>query len=86
MPIVTATMPREAGALAGADLRALAAAVTAPVLLVLGAVSPPWAGEITRELTGALPESEVAVLPGQDHLAIDSAPGLLARALTGFFG
>lgn len=86
MPIVTATMPREAGALASVDLRALAGAVTSPVLLILGAASPPWAGKITRELTATRPESKVAVLPGQGHLAIDSAPGLLARALTGFFG
>jgi pimeloyl-ACP methyl ester carboxylesterase len=86
MPIVTATMPREAGALASADLRALAGAVTAPVLLILGAASPLWAGEITRELTATLPESKVAVLPGQDHLAIDAAPGRAAQALTGFLG
>jgi pimeloyl-ACP methyl ester carboxylesterase len=86
MPIVTATMPREARALASVELRALAGAVTSPVLLILGAASPPWAGEITHELTAALPESKVAVLPGQGHLATDSAPGLLARALTEFFG
>ena len=75
-----------ADALASVDLTALAEAVTVPVLLVLGDASPPWAGEITRELTAALPESRVAVLPGQGHLAVDSAPELLARALTDFFG
>jgi pimeloyl-ACP methyl ester carboxylesterase len=86
LPIVSATMAREALALASVDLTALAEAVTVPVLLVLGDASPPWAGEITRELTAALPESRVAVLPGQGHLAVDSAPGLLARALTEFLG
>jgi pimeloyl-ACP methyl ester carboxylesterase len=86
MPIVTATLPREALALASVDLMALAEAVTVPALLILGDASPPWAGEITRELTAALPESEVAVLPGQGHLAVDSAPGLLARALIEFLG
>jgi pimeloyl-ACP methyl ester carboxylesterase len=85
MPIVSATLPREALALASVDLTALAAPVAVPVLLILGAVSPPWAGEITCELTAALPESTVTVLPGQDHLAVDSAPELLARALTEFF-
>ena len=85
MPIVTATLPREALALASVDLTALAEAVTVPALLILGDASPPWAGEITRELTAALPESKVAVLPGQGHLAVDSAPGLVARALTEFF-
>jgi pimeloyl-ACP methyl ester carboxylesterase len=85
MPIVSATLPREAFALAGVDLTALAGPVAVPVLLILGDASPPWAGEITRELTAALPESKVAVLPGQGHLAVDSAPGLVARALTEFF-
>jgi pimeloyl-ACP methyl ester carboxylesterase len=86
MPIVSATLPREALALASADLTALAGAVAVPVLLILGDASPPWAGEITRELTAALSESKVAVLPGQGHLAVDSAPELLARALTEFLG
>jgi len=86
LPIVSATMPREAVALASVDLAALAEAVTVPVLLILGDASPPWAGEITRKLTAALPESTVVVLPGQGHLAVDSAPGLLARALTEFLG
>jgi pimeloyl-ACP methyl ester carboxylesterase len=86
MPIVSATLPREALALASVDLTALAGAVAIPALLILGDASPPWAGEITRELTAALPESKVAVLPGQGHLAVDSAPELLARALTEFLG
>jgi pimeloyl-ACP methyl ester carboxylesterase len=86
MPIVTATLPREALALASVDLTALAKTVTVPALLILGDASPPWAGEITRDLTAALPESKVAVLPGQGHLAVDSAPGLLTRALTEFLG
>lgn len=85
MPIVSATLPREAMALAGVNLRALAGRVTSPVLLILGEASPPWASEITRELTAALPASKMAVLPGQGHLAVDSAPGLVARALSEFF-
>jgi pimeloyl-ACP methyl ester carboxylesterase len=86
MPIVTATLPREALALASVDLTALAEAVTVPALLILGDASPPWAGEITRELTAALPESRVAILPGQGHLAVDYAPGPLAGALARFLG
>jgi pimeloyl-ACP methyl ester carboxylesterase len=85
-PIVSATLPREARALAGVDLTALASTVTIPVLLILGAASPPWAGEITRELTAALPDSRLVTLPGQGHLAIDAAPGLVAQALIEFFG
>jgi pimeloyl-ACP methyl ester carboxylesterase len=86
MRIVSATLPREARGLAGADLTALASVVPVPVLLILGAQSPPWAGEITRELTVALPESRLVTLPGQGHLAIDAAPGLVAQALIEFFG
>jgi len=85
MAIVSATLPREALGLADVNLTALAGLVAVPVLLILGDASPPWAGEITSELTAALPESRVAILPGQGHLAVDSAPELLARALTEFF-
>jgi pimeloyl-ACP methyl ester carboxylesterase len=84
MPIVSATMPREARALAGADLTALAAAVKIPVLLILGTASPSWAGDISRELTAALPSSRVTMLPGQGHEAIDSAPEMLTGRLREF--
>jgi hypothetical protein len=40
LPIVAATLPREAEALTSANLRGLAAGVGAPVLLLLGATSP----------------------------------------------
>jgi len=86
LPIVSATMPREARALASVDVTALAGAVGVPVLLILGAASPSWAGDITRELTAALPHSRMAVLPGQGHEAIESAPGLLTGQLAEFFG
>jgi pimeloyl-ACP methyl ester carboxylesterase len=85
MPIVSATMPREARALAAVDLKALAAAVPAPVLLILGSQSPAWAHDITGELAAVLPESTLAVLDGEGHAATDSAPELLANQLAGFF-
>ena len=50
LPIVSATLPREAEALASADPPALAAGVTAPVLLLLGEASPAWAADITHAL------------------------------------
>jgi pimeloyl-ACP methyl ester carboxylesterase len=84
MPIVSATMPREARALAEVDLNALASDVTVPVLLILGAASPAWAGDITRELIAALPRSRVAMLPGQGHEAIGSAPEMLTGQLREF--
>ena len=84
LPIVSATMPREAAALAAVDLPALTAGVTIPVLLILGAASPAWAGDITRELEAALADATVAVLPDCGHEAIDSAPGQLADVLARF--
>jgi pimeloyl-ACP methyl ester carboxylesterase len=85
LPIVSATMPREAQALATVDLTALAAAVPVPVLLILGAQSPAWAHDITGRLAAVLPQSTLAVLDGQGHEAIETAPGLLVSQLAGFF-
>jgi pimeloyl-ACP methyl ester carboxylesterase len=86
LPIVAATLPREARALAAADLAGLARRVRQPVLLLLGTASPPWAGEITRELATALPAAAVAELPGVGHEALDSAPDLLVEEVARFLG
>jgi len=85
LPVVSATMPREAQALAAADLAAMAAAVQVPVLLIVGAQSPAWAKDITGELAAVLPQSTLAVLDGQGHEAIETAPELLTSWLAGFF-
>jgi pimeloyl-ACP methyl ester carboxylesterase len=77
-------MAREAQALASVDLLAAAAAVTVPVLLILGAASPAWAQDITHALRATLPQATVAVLPGQGHQAIDSAPQLISNLLRRF--
>ena len=84
LPIVSATLPREAGALASADPLALAGEVTAPVLLLLGETSPAWAADLTHALSAALPQATLAVLPGHGHEAIDAAPGLIYRELAQF--
>jgi pimeloyl-ACP methyl ester carboxylesterase len=86
LSIVSATMPREAQALATVDLPALAAAVPVPVLLILGAQSPAWAKEIAGDLAAVLPQSALAVLDGQGLEATETAPELLASQLAGFFG
>ena len=86
LPIVSATLPREAEALASADPMALAAGVTAPVLLLLGEASPAWAADITHALSATLPCATLAVLPGAGHEAIDTAPGLIHRELLRFLG
>jgi pimeloyl-ACP methyl ester carboxylesterase len=84
LPIVAATLPREARALAATDLTDLARRVRQPVLLLLGTASPPWAGEITRDLAAELPTARVAELPGTGHDALDSAPDLLVAEVLGF--
>ena len=86
LPIVAATMPREARALATADLAAAAGQVRQPVLLLLGTASPPWAGQITRELAAVLPAATVTELPGAGHEALDTAPSLLVTEVLRFLG
>jgi pimeloyl-ACP methyl ester carboxylesterase len=84
LPIVSATLPHEAGALASADPLALAANVSVPILLLLGETSPAWAADLTHALGAALPQVILTVLPGSGHEAIDAAPGLIYRELAQF--
>jgi pimeloyl-ACP methyl ester carboxylesterase len=85
LPIMAATLAREARALASADLAGLAAAVRVPALLILGTQTPAWAADVIGELQSALPESELAILDGQGHEATDTAPELIASLLLEFF-
>jgi pimeloyl-ACP methyl ester carboxylesterase len=84
LPIAVATLPREAWALAAADLTAEAAGVRQPVLLLLGTASPPWAAQITAQLAAALPSATVTELAGVGHQALDAAPDLLAATVSRF--
>ena len=86
LPIVAATMPREARALAEIGLAALAAEVSVPVLLLLGSASPPWATELTAAVAAALPQSTQVILAGQGHDATYAAPELIDQALAAFLG
>jgi pimeloyl-ACP methyl ester carboxylesterase len=86
LAIMAATLPREAQAMATADLPALAAAVRVPAMLILGSQTPAWAADITRELQAALPDSTLAMLDGEGHEAIDTAPALITSLLLKFFG
>ena len=85
LPIVAATLPREAEALTSVDLSGLAAGVSVPVLLLLGATSPSWADDITRVLATALTDAEVVILPDNGHAAVNSAPDLVVSELEHFF-
>ena len=60
------------------------ASVAAPVLLLLGGESPGWAREATEQIRAALPVARVAVLPGEGHAAIMTAPELVAEEVVRF--
>lgn len=85
MPIVEATLVREAEFLLPLDLEVLARGVTAPVLFLLGDRSPQWASTVTRVLQQNLSAASVAVLPDCGHDAVDDAPQLVAAHLDSFF-
>jgi pimeloyl-ACP methyl ester carboxylesterase len=59
-------------------------ALATPALLVVGGDSP--ARELTdaRGVAAALPHARVAVLPGQQHVAMFTAPELFVREVVGF--
>ena len=60
------------------------AAVRAPTLMLLGGDSPPWAAKVTGQLRDALADARAEVLPGQQHVAMDTAPELFAGAVVEF--
>jgi pimeloyl-ACP methyl ester carboxylesterase len=58
--------------------------LAAPVLLLLGEESPDWAREGTERIRAILPDARVAILPGQGHVAIMTAPELVADEVARF--
>ena len=60
------------------------AALTMPVLLLLGTESPDWAVRSVHAYADAIPGAELRMLEGQGHSANMSAPGLLASELARF--
>ena len=86
LPIAAATLPREARALAAADLPGAARQVSQPVLLLLGETSPSWARQITGELAAVLPAAAVTELPDVGHEVLDTSPDRLAAELERFLG
>ncbi len=79
------TIPRELRQIQAYRLQAERfSAVKAPSLLVLGGDSPPKMSASIEALQGALPNSQVVVIPGQQHNAISMAPHVFARDVLRF--
>lgn len=79
------TLPREMRAaeqyrLAPARFKA----IRAPTLLLLGGDSPPFFKAAIEAVHAALPNSRTVELPGQRHIAMDTAPDLFAREVSAF--
>ncbi len=55
-----------------------------PTLLLLGGESPQFFRAAIEALHTTLPDNQVVVLPGQQHIAIDTAPDLFAREVLAF--
>lgn len=79
------TLPRE---LRAADEFRLAAVepagIAVPALLLHGGDSPSYFIDAMRKVAAALPQARTAALAGQQHVAMDSAPDLLARTVLDF--
>lgn len=58
--------------------------LTIPVLFLLGGDSPPIFKKATEIADNALPNSSVVILPGQQHIAMDTAPHLFAKETLAF--
>jgi pimeloyl-ACP methyl ester carboxylesterase len=55
-----------------------------PTLLLLGEESPPLFQQAIASADAALPESRVVILPGQRHIAMDTAPELFVSEALNF--
>jgi pimeloyl-ACP methyl ester carboxylesterase len=60
------------------------AALQVPTLLLLGGDSPDFFQAATQAVDNALPNSRVVVLPGQQHIAIDTAPERFTQEVVRF--
>jgi pimeloyl-ACP methyl ester carboxylesterase len=60
------------------------ATLRVPTLLLVGGDSPPFLVEPTRRLHQSIAGSHHVVMPGQQHVAMDSAPDLFLEQIVGF--
>jgi pimeloyl-ACP methyl ester carboxylesterase len=58
--------------------------LSVPTLLLLGGDSPAFFKAAIEVVDNALPNSKVVVLPGQQHIAMDTAPDLFVREVINF--
>lgn len=79
------TVPRELRAPMdyGFDLDRISGLMT-PTLLLSGGENPEWAKEATETLHKAVPNSRIAVLEGQGHLAMNTAPEVFVEEVLAF--
>lgn len=61
------------------------AASRTPTLLLLGGESPLLFSKAIEQLAAALPMSRTVVMPGQQHIAMDTDPELFLREVLAFF-
>jgi pimeloyl-ACP methyl ester carboxylesterase len=55
-----------------------------PTLLLQGGDSPPFLKTITEAIAAAFPNSRIAVMPGQQHIAMNTAPELFLHEVLTF--
>jgi pimeloyl-ACP methyl ester carboxylesterase len=55
-----------------------------PTMLLLGGDSPPLFQQATQLVDATLPNSQVVILPGQQHIAMDTSPDLFEKEVLGF--
>ena len=60
------------------------AAIATPTLFLLGSESSPQMSTSVRTVAPSLPHSQLHILAGQQHDAMFTAPGLLAKEVSGF--
>jgi pimeloyl-ACP methyl ester carboxylesterase len=79
------TLPREIRAVESYRFEASRfAAMNTPALLLLGGESPPYFRAAIEAIASALPDARTRVLPGQRHVAMDTAPQLFAQEVLAF--
>ena len=59
-------------------------ALSTPTLLLAGGDSPALLKAATQVVAAALPNSRVAVMPGQQHIAMNTAPELFVKEVLTF--